>query len=143
MLTLLAVLLVADATTYVLPAAMLVAAILIGSGGVGMYLKYHTRLAIIEKTANEAKGDISDHSKDLAGAKERVSILENTMKEIRDSLTSLNVVHQIKSQVDVLTARLDDSRKETADVKTDLKVFMQSITKERVAASRKARKKRK
>src|SRR5258708_93181 len=117
--------------TLILAIAMMVVAIIVGSGGLAAFLKYHTRLVIVEKDAATTATKIEETGKALASNSTRVSLLEATLKDIRDSLAGLQVVHAIKSQVDVLTARHEDNRKEIGEVKTDLKVFMQSIVKER------------
>ena len=122
---------------------MLVVAILVGSGGLAVFLKYGTRMVIVERDSEKTVKTVEAHTADLAATKTRVELQDQMMKEIRDSLTRLHVIDSLKTTVDIVSARLDDNRKDTQQVRDDLRVFMQSVTKERVAASRKARKKRK
>lgn len=138
-----AVLLVSDFGLYALPSAMLVVSLIIGSGGLAMFMKYNTRLAIMERDVPKNSEEIKSQGKDMSATTQRVSMLEGAITEIRDALKGLNVVHTINSSVEVMKARLEDNQKATSEVKQDLQVFMQSITKERVTAARKALKRNK
>lgn len=122
---------------------MMVVAVIIGSGGLAAFLKFHTRIAMTERDTGEAKDKIENQGKSQAVTDVRVALLEGTMKDIRDGLKALearfDVVNHIKGAVEVIAARLEDARKENASVKADLGAFVASVNKERVMASRKAR----
>jgi hypothetical protein len=126
-----------------LPIAMLIVALLVGSGGLAVFLKYGTRVALVEHDSEKNVKTVDEHTREIQATKTRVEVQEQTLKEIRDSLTRLHVIDSMKTTVDVVSARLEDTRKETQQVKDDLRVFIQTVTKERVDVARNARKARK
>lgn len=105
--------------------AALIVAALIGSGGLAVFLKYGTRMAIVEKDSDAHTVKVEEHTKENAATEIRLSLMESTMKDIRDSLQRLHVVDQIKTTCDILTARLEDNRKDTQEVKAEVRVLSQ------------------
>lgn len=107
--------------------AILVIAALIGSGGLAFFLRYHTRLVLAERDAAKALSKAEEHDKELAAQKERVALMETTLNSIRDSLSRLHVVDRIMSAVDVLKERVEDNRRDTAELRTELRQFISGL----------------
>lgn len=101
----------------------IVISVLVGSGGLAVFLKYGTRMAIVEKDSESNTKKVDEHAKANAQCETRLSLMESNMKEIRDSLSRLHVVDQIKSTCDILAARLEDNRRDTQEVKADVRVL--------------------
>lgn len=107
--------------------AMLILAALVGSGAIAFFLRYHTRLVLVERDSSKALTKTEDHDKELAAAKERVLLMEQTLNSIRDSLSKLHVIDQIKATCDTLKERIEDNRRDTADLKQDVREFLRGL----------------
>lgn len=77
--------------------AGLVVSLLAGTGALGFFFRYSVRLALVERTAQEASGEVKQNGKDIAATKERVTVVEKTLLEVANSIR--NDVSSLKEMV--------------------------------------------
>jgi hypothetical protein len=90
----------------------IVIAVLLSSGALAFFLKYSTRLAFAERDATKALASTEAQGKDIAATKERVTLIESTLGDIRNSLSKLNVIDEIKATVNSMKERVDEKLSE-------------------------------
>lgn len=101
----LAVLLLQQAASITAPLSTAVAIIgtlatlLLGSGAVGFYLKYNTRLTVVER---ELQALIS------ANLNVRVTTLETNIRDIRDGIQKLAKLDSLETKIDIFLGEIRD-----------------------------------
>jgi septal ring factor EnvC (AmiA/AmiB activator) len=63
------------------------------------FFKYGIKLALVERTANEAHIESKQNGKDIAATNAKVNTLEVIVQQIRDSLHKLDSIDEIKASV--------------------------------------------
>jgi cell division protein FtsL len=107
--------------------AMLILSALVTSGALVFFIKYGTRLAFAERDSVKALAKAEAHDKEMATFQESLKGMQSAFDSIRESLSRLHVLDSVKSSVDVLSARLQDQQRDTADLKADLRSIIRSL----------------
>jgi hypothetical protein len=71
-----------------------------------LFFRYGVRLALVEQKARDAHDDTKQNGKDIASTTSRVQVLESTLQDIRNSLSKLNGIDEIKANVGSMKERL-------------------------------------
>lgn len=83
--------------------AGLIVSLLAGTGAIGFFFRYSVRLALVERTAEEAHEESSQNGKDIAATKERVTVVEKTLLEVANSIRN-----DVSSLKDMVSERFKD-----------------------------------
>lgn len=101
--------------------AGLIVALLVTSGAFVFFIRYGTRLAFAERDAATALKNTLEHGRDLAANQARQMLTEQTVKEIRDSLSKLGGIDEIKATCEVLKERVEQVRSANAELRSEVK----------------------
>jgi cell division protein FtsL len=104
--------------------AALIVALLVTSGATLFFIRYGTRLAFAERDSAEARNKTAEHDREIAATKARVQLMEQTLNQIRDSLSKLNVIDEIKATCDQLKERAAEDRRATSDLRTEIRELL-------------------
>lgn len=100
---------------------LMVLGVLASAGALAFFIKFGTRLAFAERDSTTALARTEQHNKDVAALQTRVTSMESTLESISTSLSKLHLIDQISSKCDVLKERIDETRRDTGELKADLR----------------------
>jgi hypothetical protein len=101
--------------------------VIIGSGAVTFFMRYGTRLALVERSAKKAEEDSEQNGKDISGMQATQNFMNDALKDIKASLSKLHVIDQIKVTLDAMKEKLD-SMVPRAEVEGRLRDLQRQIT---------------
>jgi chromosome segregation ATPase len=104
----------------------------VNAGAIRFFVRYGTRLEIVERDMNDYKAKTDKHSGELITAMQQIVTLNSAVAEIRSSVNSINshdeakmrTIDSIRVAVELLKERLEDSRKESGEMKADIRELL-------------------
>ncbi len=83
-----------------------------GSGVLGFYMRYSTRLALTERDATNALKKTEQHTKEIGNLDGKVGHMEAVMEDIKKHLAKLDGIEEIRANVQSMKQRLDETLEE-------------------------------
>lgn len=107
--------------------ATLVVAILVSSGALVFFSRYGTRLAFAERDSANALKKTEEHDKEIAANQARVMLMEQTINDIRNSLSKLSGIDEIKATCEGLKERVEDVRNANAEFRAEIRELIGAL----------------